>query len=413
MTLVAGHVNETRKRISPPSVAVVGAGAAGLAAGRIFRDEGLRVAVFEKSHHVGGVWRYDPSPEDKAPMYRSLVTNLPKETMAFFGFPYPAELPSFTTHRQVHDYLCSYAEQYDIAPLIKFGCTVKSVRPVEWPSPEAGGNELADENERRWKGALGTWEVTYDLETTDSGESQDQEDESDGSGAGAGVVGSAAGEGTGNHSSSDDGGVPTMATEIFDAVCVCNGHFDVTFTPEVEGLSGFKGTTMHSRAYDRPDVVAFMDRSVLCVGSMSSGTDIAREISSVASVIHVCDRRASTSTCGGERGNVWRRPALDRFVGDNGVRFKDGTSIEVDTIVWCTGYNYSLAFLEGCNLLTPPSCDEESPPLVRAALSRSTPISVVHRSFTERVTISPVSASGQRGGSRSQRPSISPAQGRT
>ena len=71
MTLVAGHVNETRKRISPPSVAVVGAGAAGLAAGRIFRDEGLRVTVFEKSHHVGGVWRYDPSPEDKAPMCES------------------------------------------------------------------------------------------------------------------------------------------------------------------------------------------------------------------------------------------------------------------------------------------------------------------------------------------------------
>ena len=27
---------------------------------------------------------------------------------------------------------------------------------------------------------------------------------------------------------------------------------------------------------------------------------------------------------------------------------------QVDTVVWCTGYNYSLAFLEGCNLLTPP-----------------------------------------------------------
>ena len=227
---------------------------------------------------LSGAWDgiFNPSRSD-----RSLVTNVPKEIMAFFGFPYPAELPSFTTHRQVHDYLCSYAEQYDITPLIKFGCTVKSVRPVEWPSPEAGVNELADENERRWKGALGTWEVTYDLETTDSGESQDQEDESDGSGAGAGVVGSAAGKGTGNHSSSYDDGVPTMATEIFDAVCVCSGHFEVTFMPEFEGLSGFKGTTMHSRAYDRPNVVAFVDRSVLCVGSMSSGTDIAREISSV------------------------------------------------------------------------------------------------------------------------------------
>ena len=53
---------------------------------------------------------------------------------------------------------------------------------------------------------------------------------------------------------------------------------------------------------------------------------------SVASVIHVCDRKAVTSTRGGERGNVWRRPALDRFVGENGVRFKDGTTIEVS--IW-------------------------------------------------------------------------------
>lgn len=48
-----------------------------------------------------------------------------------------------------------------------------------------------------------------------------------------------------------------------------------------------------------------------------------------ASVVHVCDRKASTSTLGGERGNVWWRPGLDRFVDENGVRFKDGTVVEV------------------------------------------------------------------------------------
>ena len=56
---------------SPPSVAVIGAGAAGLAAGRVLRDEGLRVTILEKSHHVGGVWRYKPEPEARAPMCES------------------------------------------------------------------------------------------------------------------------------------------------------------------------------------------------------------------------------------------------------------------------------------------------------------------------------------------------------
>lgn len=53
-----------------PSVAVIGAGAAGLAAGRILREEGLTVTIFEKSRHVGGVWRYKPRDE-LAPMCES------------------------------------------------------------------------------------------------------------------------------------------------------------------------------------------------------------------------------------------------------------------------------------------------------------------------------------------------------
>ncbi|CAM9526332.1 unnamed protein product [Laminaria digitata] len=118
---------------------------------------------------------------------------------------------------------------------------------------------------------------------------------------------------------------------------------------------------MHAYAYDTPDVEAFAGRRVLCVGSRSSGADIAREVSSAASVVHVCDRAASESLRGGERGNVWWRPTLEKFEGANGVRFKDGTSAEIDTVVWCTGYSYSFPFLEGSGLLTPPSTERVHP----------------------------------------------------
>lgn len=70
MTSVAGNI-PFNPRDEKPSVAVIGAGAAGLAAGQILRDEGLRVTIFEKSRHLGGVWRYDPRPEAKAPMCES------------------------------------------------------------------------------------------------------------------------------------------------------------------------------------------------------------------------------------------------------------------------------------------------------------------------------------------------------
>lgn len=51
---------------SKRSVAVIGAGMAGIAAGRVLRDEGLDVTIFESSHHVGGVWRYGPTCEGGA-----------------------------------------------------------------------------------------------------------------------------------------------------------------------------------------------------------------------------------------------------------------------------------------------------------------------------------------------------------
>lgn len=56
-----------------PSVCVIGAGAAGLAAARILRDEGCRVRILEKSHDVGGVWRYKTDPDAKAPMCESFL----------------------------------------------------------------------------------------------------------------------------------------------------------------------------------------------------------------------------------------------------------------------------------------------------------------------------------------------------
>lgn len=68
-----------------PSVAVIGAGAAGLAAGRILREEGLKVTIFEKSRYVGGVWRYKPRDE-RAPMCESglcaLYMSLPSPCIA-------------------------------------------------------------------------------------------------------------------------------------------------------------------------------------------------------------------------------------------------------------------------------------------------------------------------------------------
>lgn len=63
-----GGGNNVPRTERPPSVAVIGAGGAGLAAGRLLRAEGLRVTIFDKAEDLGGVWQYRAEPEARAPM---------------------------------------------------------------------------------------------------------------------------------------------------------------------------------------------------------------------------------------------------------------------------------------------------------------------------------------------------------
>ena len=82
-------------------VAVVGGGAAGLAAAKELRAEGHTPVVFEQGTDVGGVWVYDPRVESDdvtgtdpsrakvhGSMYASLRTNLPREVMGYPSFPF-------------------------------------------------------------------------------------------------------------------------------------------------------------------------------------------------------------------------------------------------------------------------------------------------------------------------------------
>lgn len=69
-------------------VGVIGCGAAGLAAARVFsRTDGMSVTVLEKDDELGGVWRHMPGDSTR-PMYQGLRTNLPREIMAYREKPW-------------------------------------------------------------------------------------------------------------------------------------------------------------------------------------------------------------------------------------------------------------------------------------------------------------------------------------
>ena len=106
-------------------VAVIGAGAAGLATARWLLDAKLEPVVFERTDAVGGLWR-----PDTGLAYPSLRTNTSKQTTAFSDLPFDDALPDHPYRDDVLAYLDRYADVAGVRPRIRFGRLVQTVRAV-------------------------------------------------------------------------------------------------------------------------------------------------------------------------------------------------------------------------------------------------------------------------------------------
>jgi cation diffusion facilitator CzcD-associated flavoprotein CzcO len=171
-------------------VAVIGAGAAGLAAARELRREGHAPVVFERSGGVGGTWMYDPRAEEDgghhSSLYESLRTNLPREVMGFLDFPFAATPGSLDTrrfprHEEVLRYLQEFARRFDLYGLVRFGTEVTAV------------DVLQDRHHWRvrWRKA--------DVDAAQTGEDGEEQE------------------------------------EFYDAVVVCNGHYTEPRIADIPG----------------------------------------------------------------------------------------------------------------------------------------------------------------------------------
>ncbi len=188
---------------SKPRVAVIGAGVAGLTTAKALREEGLRPVVFERSSHLGGVWRFEKSlPDGGGPAYESLCTNISRQAMGFSDYPMPESYPDFPTHREVLQYLEQYCRYFGLKPCLRLGHEVVSVR------------RRADR-----------WELVVQ---------------------------------------SEDGPSETL---VFEAVVVCSGRHQTVRWPELKGREGFHGRVLHSRDYTTPDPFVDRRVLVLGVGS--------------------------------------------------------------------------------------------------------------------------------------------------
>ncbi|MEU8165627.1 NAD(P)-binding domain-containing protein [Micromonospora sp. NPDC049004] len=109
---------------APPRVAVIGAGAAGLAAVKALRDAAVAVVCFEATDQVGGLWVYG-APD--SPAYRTLHLNTSRGRTEFADHPMPADWPDYPDHTRVAGYLADYADRFGLHDAIRLRHTVERV----------------------------------------------------------------------------------------------------------------------------------------------------------------------------------------------------------------------------------------------------------------------------------------------
>jgi hypothetical protein len=131
---------------------IVGAGSSGLAAAKAFAEAGIPFDCLEREDDVGGNWYYG-SPAGG--VYASTHTISSKRMTEYLDFPMPREYPPYPHHRQIWEYLRSYARHFGLYERIEFG---RSIERIERTPSEAGSGDwtvrLADGSVRAYRGVV-------------------------------------------------------------------------------------------------------------------------------------------------------------------------------------------------------------------------------------------------------------------
>ena len=158
-------------------------------------------------HFAGGIWNYSPErrPYQGPSAFQNLVTNTARETTTFSDFPIPGHFPQFMSHKDLLQYIKSYAKHFNLLPHIRFSTRVVRV----W--------------QREDFSETGQWNVVIKSLKTEQEEHF-----------------------------------------IFDSVFVCSGMLVDPVYPDLPGREKFRGELMHMLDYRRPEV--FQDKKVLVIG---------------------------------------------------------------------------------------------------------------------------------------------------
>jgi putative flavoprotein involved in K+ transport len=296
MSASAGDPGGTA-RSNDVDVAVIGAGQAGLALGSFLRAGGHRFVILERGGAVAPAWRE---------RWDSLTLFTPRRYSGLPGLPFPGDPDGYPTRDEVIGYLERYAETFEL--------------PIELGSRV---DDLERGDDGRFRLALAGRTVTA------------------------------------------------------DQVVVATGPFQTPYVPKLAEQLADDVFQTHAVGYRRPDDVP--PGTVLVVGGGNTGFQIAKELSSARRLVLAIGsrqtplpqrvlgrdlfwwltklrilektvetrlgRKLSTrdTLIGSSARELEKRYGVElkpRVVDAGGrtVRFEDGSELEVDAVVWATGY---------------------------------------------------------------------------
>ncbi|MBA0589553.1 hypothetical protein Gorai_018293 [Gossypium raimondii] len=145
--------------------------------------------------------------------------------------------------------------------------------------------------------------------------------------------------------------------ELFEAVVICNGKHTEPKIAEFPGRDAWPGLQMHSHSYRTPE--QFENKIVVLIGNGSSAKDILKEISPLASQVHQAIRGPDSQLKRLENhDNAWQHSMTVTYQQiecarkDGKVVFQDGSIVDADVIIHCTGYKFHFPFLRSNGTVT-------------------------------------------------------------
>lgn len=322
------------------TVCVIGCGASGLPVVKALVDRQISFDCFEAGTDVGGNWTINNSNGMSA-AYESLRSNTTKEAMQYADLPMSESVTDYPDHRQIKNYFDQYCEQFELRQHIVF-------------------NTRVDNCERNTDGS---WQVT----TNDGKE------------------------------------------RSYQHLIVANGHHWAPSWPKPAMPGNFDGLVMHSHSYMSPfDPVDFSGKKIVILGTGNSAMDIACELSqpsfentvylSIRNTPWILPRYVFGRPIGGTGSFFapWKiqsyltqlllrvshgtpmahglpqpaykplqsHPTISQFIYDkidNGdvipkanikalkgsrIAFVDGSEVDVDVLIYATGYKVSFPFFQ-------------------------------------------------------------------